>query len=617
MSEGQSSILDEKLLKVPWARGSSRALALLAFTLFLANAFWAGWTRAETDFPNYYTAALLVRKGLPLHNYYDWTWFLRQMNYAGIEWQIGAYTPQTPLTMLPMVGLTTFTPQIAKQIWLTLNLGFLATTVWLMSRVTRFRLDQIALLAFCGYYSLYLNFLYGQYYVFLLFLLTLTFFFLHRGNLAASGFLAGIVFGLKLYGGPFLLYFAAKRNWRALAGMMAAILCAAAVAISIFGWTDIVFYTTQILPRTLEGGSIDPYNPGVPTYSTLLQHMFVAEPELNPQPLWIAPWLFFFLRPLATLAIVVFTLLGLVMRRNTVERRDFAWFTIAVLLLSTSTAPYTFILLLLPAVLLLEDASLRECIFLIACYILLTCPLGFEKLFPKVWLLVILFVYSGRDYWAALQPKVIVAATVFITLISLVDARRHMLSYANEPGQRFERIAVERGALFSSSPAVSRYGIFYQSIGHDYSRYVLRWLHDNQIEELKFEGHALHPVAPAPNGAIYFELVAHGNSTAMQFDPATRKTAQGSIPAAINEPDSTVSPDGKWIAYTPVMVGPKQIWLRNVATSKTEPLTGGNCNSSFPAWELDSKAVIFASDCGRAIGLPALYRAPVPARGGE
>jgi Tol biopolymer transport system component len=41
-------------------------------------------------------------------------------------------------------------------------------------------------------------------------------------------------------------------------------------------------------------------------------------------------------------------------------------------------------------------------------------------------------------------------------------------------------------------------------------------------------------------------------------------------------------------------------------------LTGGNCNSSSPAWTLDSSSILFASDCGRAFGLPALYRAPVP-----
>ena len=39
----------------------ARVLAVLMFAVFLASSFRKGWTRSETDFPNYYTAAVLVR----------------------------------------------------------------------------------------------------------------------------------------------------------------------------------------------------------------------------------------------------------------------------------------------------------------------------------------------------------------------------------------------------------------------------------------------------------------------------------------------------------------------------------------------------------------------------
>src|SRR6202451_2914296 len=118
------------------------------------------------------------------------------MNYAGNGTQIGAYTPQTPLSMLPFVPLTGLAPQTAKRIWLLFNLFFLVATVWLLSKVTRFRFETIWLLAFCGYFSLRTNFLYGQYYIFLLFLLTLAFYFLDRGSQGISRALAGLTFGM-------------------------------------------------------------------------------------------------------------------------------------------------------------------------------------------------------------------------------------------------------------------------------------------------------------------------------------------------------------------------------------------------------------------------------------
>jgi hypothetical protein len=147
---------------------TARILAVAAYCLFLFTDFRAGWNRAETDFPNYYTAAVLVRKGEPLRKFYDWTWFQRQMNYAGVERQLGSYVPQTPATMLPLAPLARFPVQTAKRVWLLLNLSLLAGTLWLLSRVTRFSFAEVALVAFVGHGTLASNFLLGQYYVFLL-----------------------------------------------------------------------------------------------------------------------------------------------------------------------------------------------------------------------------------------------------------------------------------------------------------------------------------------------------------------------------------------------------------------------------------------------------------------
>lgn len=592
----------------------TRGAAAVAFVLFLCTSFRAGWTQISTDFPNYYTAAVLVRRRMPLRPFYDWTWFARQMNYNGIEKQLGAWTPQTPLTMVPMVGFAGLPPLDAKRVWLVLNLAFLAAVVYMLAQLTAISFSQVALLAFCGFNSLATNFLYGQYYIFLLFLITLTLYLVNADYSAASGFLAGVTFGLKLYTGPLLLYFAARRKWRAVAGMLTAMVCVSALAVALFGWGDIRYYVGHILPRTLEGGSIDPYNPGVPAISTLLRRLFVPEPQLNPNPVFHSPWLFFFTRTAVQLSLITFATWGVWSARETPRHRDFAWFVILLVLLSTSTASYTFVLLLAPVVLLLKDASPWKTAYLAGSYILLTANLTPLWLFPKLWLLLLLFSVAGAEHFPGISARWVACAAIAVMVLSLADARRHMLAWEKEPGRRYPQLAAAPGSLFSGYPVITRAGLFYQGMGDESkgeSGYLLCWSHGGPLDCHGFGGYALHPFAPTLDGPVWFDLVAHRISTIMRFDPTTGAAAATPLPAASESRDAALSPDGKWAAFTRTSATSEHLWLRNLITGETTELAGGDCDSSSPAWELDSSAVVFSSDCGRAFGLSALYRAPV------
>jgi hypothetical protein len=583
-----------------------RLLATALFALFLLTAFRRGWTQSETDFPGYYTAAVLVRKHAPLRKFYEWPWFQREMNYAGVETQLGAYAAQTPLTMLPIVPFASYPVQTAKRLWLVLNLLLLAATVWMLARVTSFRFEEIAILAFCGYAALDRNFVLGQYYVCLLFLLTLSFFLLQYWRPTPAGISAGIAFGLKLYGGPLLVYFLVKRNWRAFAAMLSTMTLLGVLAISCFGWSDIHYYLTQVLPRSLEGGPIDPYHPANQTLSTLLRQWFMFEPELNPHPFSYSPTLFFFFRPFLSLAILAMTLLGLYCTSRLNERRDFAWFTIMILLLSTSVASYTFIILLLPTALLLADTQPSERVLLIAAYILLIDGIPFLHYYPKLWILLALFLWIGIPYWRRVPLRFVIPVLATVAVFAAIDANRHLVSLADEPITRFEPTAMQPGVIFSDRPVITKAGLFFNSLGHDH--YELRWMHAGYIEELLFDGEALYPQSRGPDGPIYFELVSHGQSRQVAFDPGSRSLTSATLPPPVPG-DWVVSPDGKWIAFASEATGTHQVWLRNLATGHSRAITGGNCNNSSPAWELDSQSIVFASDCQRAMGVPALYRA--------
>lgn len=670
----------------------SRVVVCLAAMVFLATSFRSGWTRVETDFPNYYTAAVLTVRGEPLRQFYDWTWFQRHMNYAGIERQLGAYVPHTPVTLLPMLPLAKLPPQRAKQIWLLMNLGFLAGSILLLSEISSFPAISVALLIFACYGSLHSNFLLGQYYIFLLFLLCISGWLIIKGHECSTGFVLGTILVLKLYSAPLFFYFVVKRRWRAAAGMALAGVLFACVAILMFGWADNWFYASTILPRALDGTFTDPYNAGLGSMTALLRKTFVFEPELNPQPAVRFPAAFFFLRALFTSALLVFSLLAIKHSRVQDSRRDFAWFVILAFLLSPEVASYQFVLLVVPVVLVMRAAPWRERVLLIVFLFLTGLPLGppFNWAFPKLWLIFLFYVAIGRNYWQHIPRGEAAFAGLFVVGLSLGVASIELSSFNQEPLQARQRPAkIEPRAIYSSNAAPSSEGVVYQSIGN--ARYVLREaisspIKQSAIKTFSFEGHAFHP-ATFDQGRIFFELVAHGHSSICKylrdgqtldtvvepqlnaFDPAVSPdgttlafVAQGSLyvqkgkartilvthrwlshPAFFPDGDKiayasgrrgdsqifivaastgsikqvtsgkgdyqrpAVSPDGNLLAFSSTKAGTRQIWVQELATGLDRRITGGNCTNDSPAW-LGPKQIIFASDCGRGYGLPALYR---------
>src|ERR1700674_429893 len=68
----------------------------------------------------------------------------------------------------------------------------------------------------------------------------------------------------------------------------------------------------------------------------------------------------------------------------------------------------------------------------------------------------------------------------------------------------------------------------------------------------------------------------------------------------------TISPDGQWMAFSCEERGNWQIHVMNLHTSEESQLTNSECNSISPAWTPDSKHIVYATDCGRGLGLTAL-----------
>jgi hypothetical protein len=68
------------------------------------------------------------------------------------------------------------------------------------------------------------------------------------------------------------------------------------------------------------------------------------------------------------------------------------------------------------------------------------------------------------------------------------------------------------------------------------------------------------------------------------------------------------SPNGDWLAFSCERGGVWQIVVKDRRTGELHQLTNADCNSVTPAWTPDSRSLIYATDCGRALGITALSK---------
>ncbi len=555
------------------------AAALVALVWFCYRTILPAWSQPSSDFPNYYTAAKVARSRLPLHLYYDWTWFQRQIHYAGVDGQLGGYIPQTPLTLAPFIPLSLAPAARARQIWVLLNCAFLAISLWLLSRITNLTIAQLWLIAFSAGDALRNNFLLGQYYVFLLAVLTgAAYCFIRRRDRWAGAWL-GLAFILKLYGGPLFLLVLAKRRWRAAAVFALVCVAAACFCIAWFGAGEVARYATQIMPRSITGETLDPFHASNNTASTLLRRVFMKEDELNPHPLAYVPFLFFMCQAVFTLGILVFTWMGTVTSPEGSSARLLAWWLVAILLVSPNTASYTFVLLILPVALLFDEMRRSRWFLVLAAFVLVCLPLrpGWSWLFPRLWLLLALFFLIGYRRLVAIPGRWVIAAS----LATAVTA----YSSVPKPPAHFARAVTEPGAIYSGSPAVSNGSLFYESIqlGH----YTIR--KGNKTFEVP--GEAFHPSAPDLGTPVYFESVLGTDSKIMRFDPASE--GHMVVPVGVAHPEQpSVSHDGRLLAF----ISEGQLYCFDGVRSRPIPVPGAVTSISFTTGDV---AVVLTSEYQR------------------
>lgn len=693
------------------ARAAEWLILLVAVGYLCGRGVPRAWKHLNTDFPNYYVTARLLRRGSATNRIYEWIWLQRQKDHMGIQASdqpLVGFVPDTPFSTLLMWPLSGVSPLAAKRLWISLNILLTAVVVWLMHSLTAMPWRRLAVLVGLNY-SWLRNLENGQYYLVLLLIIALGLWCYVRNNRWTAGLLMGIGCGLKIFPGFYILYFARKKDLRAIIGVIAGTVLSVTASVLAFGLPLHRIYLAQVLPWALHGEALDPYNLTANSLSALLHKLFLFEPGWNPQPVIHSPLLCSVLHPLVQLVILAPAILLTKPNDRTPPTLQLEWSTLLVALLAISTLPssYHFTLLILPvgilAALFLREHNGRSLVLLLMLYMAISFPawhhvpedgwwalLAVPRLYFVILLCLLFYITlvqrSNHEPEATHGTQLWVAAFSLLLLLQIVSTLHHLNRFEADSGSR---IMTSANVLMATQPVsikdkvgfigmlpdgyfagfVDRSGTHLGSGTADQlSQTALEgatWIEEAGVEShivsVSSEGERIQREvnnAEFPVGSATGAWLAYVRSTKGTARVWVRSLAQGSIadrpftPPQLDVEEMTflpdgslifsaatkdgasklyrvneygvvnllgnetarypaASPDGHWLAYSKLNGGVWNLWLQDLNSGSAHQLTDADCNDIAPAWQSDSKTLIYASDCGRALWFTALYRRKV------
>jgi hypothetical protein len=663
------------------------------------------WGKLNTDFPNYYLSARLAHEGYDTSRMYEWTWLTREKDHRAMDIQNIGLLPITPFSTLVMWPLTGLSPLAAKHVWVLVNLALLVPLCWMLRSMTGMTYQRIALVLALSF-PLHRNLLYGQFYIFLLFLIAAACWGYLRGRYALAGALVALAAACKIFPILFVAFFIQRRAWRALIATAVTGFTAIALSIAIFGWNVHRTYLQEILPWALHGEGLPPYATASASISSILHYLFLSEPQWNAHPWYYSPLCYALLQPaLQTLALAPAILL--IRSRDLTRERillECSAILVASLAISTIPASYNFVLVALPVCVLTAQLLKRKWYGWLIALMIVYVGIGFPLPSPSKMMGPAILLYVPRlplmlallcgiymMLWRERPPRdsfwdwtqyvwaaVLASSVVFSAYATLRRERDVRKEYAY-------RVLLPTQALQESSPMLA--GVEVRYLAFSATGYHLEALRGNAVwsdpsssEALSFTGDTEHTWverALSPNSEIVAlsdpsrAAIANARNPMLSRDrqsmaflrnnygrgelmvrrdfqsiaasdvaltPPSLNVYEASLlsdkeyafsavagrhPAQIyltdaghrNEPLGlgesrypALSPDGHWLAYSHFEHGAWNLWVRDESTGATRRITDLPCNQIQPAWEEDSKTLLYGSDCGRSLWFTALAR---------
>jgi len=186
-----------------------------------------------------------------------------------------------------------------------------------------------------------------------------------------------------------------------------------------------------------------------------------------------------------------------------------------------------------------------------------------------------------------------------------VDRTSHIMRLKSVPPG-----AVAEYVADGQQPAISNDGHWLAFLRVDRGRTAVWMSRDNvppqpiHLQDAQNLGDVLEMTVSSQGDIIAAVGDAANPHLAMLSNP-TGETRTLEIAGPVRYP--AISPDSRLLAFSRRLGGSWHLFVRELATGKEQQLTTATCNATSSAWE-DPHTLLYATDCGRGLGLSALAR---------
>jgi len=533
--------------------------------VFVGRSVLPAWRTLNSEFPNYYLAAALYHRRIPLDRIYEWTWFQRQNDHLQVRDGLVSFAPNPPTLILSLVPFTTLQPLEAKRVWLVLNLVVLVLCLWILRRVTSLNWRRLGLIALLCVLPLHVDFLFGRHYVLILMLICGAYYASWLDRQRTAGVMLAAAAAMKLFPGLFLILFVWRRNWRAVIGLAAGATAITILSLFMFGVEVHRVFIDEVLTQVSRGDWLGPYVLSQNSFITLWSRAFLIEPELNPSPLLNSPAMFAIAQAI-TMTVLVFSFLRLDRADRTPRSTALQWaaFIPLLLLLSTTTGTDYACLLIFSAIVgfdvLLATGDKSKALIFLLLYVAACTPVPgrisnwfpLSRLFATTGLYVLLLrtagvgrkVFPGRRWWLAAS----LVSVAVLTIYNLRTVRNRVEDFSS-------RLLTPPSGYRAANPVPVAGGVVFTVT--ESRKYQPVLVKEAIFHDIPMSGDVLSVAGAESNPLLYSELT--GQRSFIVRLPIERLGSASEILAEGQDP--ALSNNGEWLTFIREEQGRSTAWL--------------------------------------------------------